>query len=93
MRVGIRDQEHMITLDVDGDMVKASMTNETVKQSVLRHINIKYQTKFMPGDTEIIDLTGKHFCEYCGEAAEGEDENLLCEECRSLFGHLFYSEL
>ena len=36
---------------------------------------------------------GKHRCKYCGEITEGEDEDLLCEECRYDFGHAFYSEL
>ena len=36
---------------------------------------------------------GKHICKYCGEIADGVDEDVLCKECRSLFGHAFYSEL
>ncbi len=35
----------------------------------------------------------KHLCKYCGEIAEGEYADLLCAECRELFGHALYSEL
>ncbi len=34
-----------------------------------------------------------HKCLYCGGEAEGDYEDLLCAECRELFGHALYSEL
>ena len=34
-----------------------------------------------------------HYCKYCGELVLGDNEDLLCQECRELFGHSFYSEL
>lgn len=34
-----------------------------------------------------------HVCKYCYCIASGTDEDLLCDECRQLFGHTFYSEL
>lgn len=42
---------------------------------------------------KILPQKGNHRCKYCGGAAEGSDTNLLCEECRELFGHAFYYEL
>ncbi len=34
-----------------------------------------------------------HWCKYCGGIAEGTDKDLLCDDCRELFGHTYYSEL
>jgi hypothetical protein len=36
---------------------------------------------------------GKHTCKYCGQIAEGTFADLLCEACRSTFGHSLFSEL
>lgn len=44
-------------------------------------------------DEEDEDLEGKHYCKYCGNIAEGENEDVLCEDCKQLFGHSLYSEL
>ena len=93
MKVAIRDEEYIITLDIKDEMVKAAISNDTTKQSLLNIINKKYETNFAPSDTEIIDLTGKHLCKYCGDVANGPDEDVLCEDCRYTFGHAFYSEL
>ena len=32
-------------------------------------------------------------CKYCGELHKTDDEDLLCANCREIFGHAFYSEL
>lgn len=93
MKVGIRDQEYIITLNIKDDNAKAAMSNNTVKQALLNMVNTKYGTHFALNDTEIIDLTNKHLCKYCGEVANGPDEDVLCEDCRYTFGHAFYSEL
>lgn len=34
-----------------------------------------------------------HKCKYCGDIAEGIDDDILCDDCRETFGHAFYSEL
>ena len=34
-----------------------------------------------------------HLCKYCGEPNGSNDEDVLCIECRSEFGHSFFSEL
>lgn len=36
---------------------------------------------------------GKHRCKYCGAITDGNDDDILCEDCRQLFGHSLYSEL
>ena len=42
---------------------------------------------------DVVDANTHHICKYCGEVAEGIDEDVLCPECREIFGHAFYSEL
>lgn len=32
-------------------------------------------------------------CKYCGELNNSPDEDLLCEKCRTDFGHTFFHEL
>ena len=93
MKVGIRDSEYVITLNIKDDKAKAAMSNDTVKQALLNFVNKKCETNFKLSDTEIIDLTNKHLCKYCGEVTNGPDEDVLCEDCRYTFGHAFYSEL
>ena len=47
-------------------------------------------------DTKVLDVADAnthHICKYCGDIAEGTDENVLCTDCRMTFGHVFYSEL
>jgi len=36
---------------------------------------------------------GYHECKYCGDTAEGTDEDILCEECQRIFGHTRFSDL
>lgn len=43
--------------------------------------------------TKIVPAKGHHLCRYCSGIAEGKDKNILCDACRELFGHTFYSEL
>jgi len=42
---------------------------------------------------KIVPRKGHHRCKYCGGIAEGTMTNLLCEDCREIFGHSFYDEL
>lgn len=42
---------------------------------------------------KIFSAKNKHVCKYCGTVTEGSDKNLLCDDCRDVFGHTFYSEL
>ena len=43
--------------------------------------------------TEVVDAKNHHICGYCNGIAEGDMEDLLCRDCRELFGHTLYSEL
>ena len=42
----------------------------------------------------IVSSRNRHICKYCyGIAENGSNEDLLCDECRSIFGHTYFSEL
>lgn len=34
-----------------------------------------------------------HRCKYCGCIANGTNKDVLCEDCKNIFGHKYYSEL
>jgi hypothetical protein len=34
-----------------------------------------------------------HACQYCGQITKGFDEDILCEDCREMFGHTLFSQL
>ncbi len=42
---------------------------------------------------KVYDAKTHHLCKYCGNVAKGKDEDVLCEGCRELFGHAFFTEL
>jgi len=42
---------------------------------------------------DIVNLEKAHICKYCGSVVEGTEEDLLCDDCREVFGHTFFSEL
>lgn len=42
---------------------------------------------------KIAPKKGNHLCMYCGSIAEGTQKDILCEECRSIFGHYSFYEL
>lgn len=47
-------------------------------------------------DKKVVDVADgntHHICKYCGEITKGNDEDVLCDECRMIFGHTFYYEL
>ena len=93
MRVAVINENECVTLEIMESQFKAFNANEVAKQAFLNHINGSCKTEFDVADTELIDLTGKHLCKYCGEIVDGEYEDLLCEDCRMTFGHALYSEL
>ena len=43
--------------------------------------------------SNIVNARNHHICKYCGGIAEGSCEDMLCTDCRELFGHTLYSEL
>ena len=93
-KIVIRNDKWVLTLTTSNQNLAEILNgNVTVKQAFLNSMNLKNRTNFEPHNTEIIDITGKHICRYCGEIAEGTYEDLLCEDCRCTFGHSLYSEL
>lgn len=41
----------------------------------------------------IAPAKGHHRCMYCGSIAKGSQKDILCGECRDVFGHYSYYEL
>lgn len=42
---------------------------------------------------KIVPVKGHHICKYCGHIAEGTNKDILCDDCKRIFGHYLYSEL
>ena len=42
---------------------------------------------------KIVSSNNHHLCKYCKSIAEGTYDDLLCDDCRQMFGHSLYSEL
>ena len=42
---------------------------------------------------DVADANTNHICKYCGGIAQGTDKDVLCKDCREIFGHAFFSEL
>ena len=53
----------------------------------------KIYLELMSGNKICTDLEDQHICKYCGEIADGTEEDLLCKKCRELLGHSLFSEL
>ena len=43
--------------------------------------------------SKIVPAKGHHICKYCRGIAEGSYADLLCDKCKTVFGHSLYSEL
>lgn len=93
MRVAVINERETVALETTEEQFEAFNSNDVAKQAFLNHLNASCDTEFETGDTEIIDLSGKHVCKYCGDIVDGDYEDLLCEDCRCIFGHALYSEL
>jgi hypothetical protein len=39
------------------------------------------------------EAVNSHPCRYCGEPNHSTEPDLLCRECREMFGHSFFNEL
>lgn len=93
MKVAVTNENEVVSLEITESQFEAFNSNDVAKNAFLNHVNDSCKTEFSVGDTEIIDITGKHLCKYCGEVVDGEYEDLLCKDCRMTFGHALYSEL
>lgn len=62
-----------------------SIPSEGARRAVEKHLDIKVK--------KIRVADNKHLCGYCYSIVNGTDEDVLCNECRELFGHSLFSEL
>ena len=43
--------------------------------------------------SKIVLAKGHHICKYCKGIADGSYADLLCDDCKRIFGHSLFSEL
>ena len=78
-------------LTLEGESVRWDDLDEATQEHIAEKIKEGYCSGEIVIENDIPENT--HICKYCGEIADGTDEDLLCEDCRMLFGHTFYREL
>ena len=99
---GLSPDDYFKEVRVHGDKISTyritGISPRARKNSVIiEDVNTKKTYVCPPSSLDDLDgsvlLKGFHRCGYCGEAVPGDNEDLLCSDCRSLFGHTLYSEL
>ena len=93
MEILLRNNNWEIIFKVNektGDML---LKNPKYASAILESINKEHNTDFTVDNSTLTNITGRHICKYCGNIVEGEYEDLLCDECKEIFGHSLYSEL
>jgi len=105
MQILLRNEREALVTKIPAGTPFAEIITRGIKDDEVIMIRMKdgtgmeakeYYTKrngFESPVTEILYFEGKHLCKYCGEIADGPDEDVLCAECRECFGHAFYKEL
>ena len=43
--------------------------------------------------TRLVQAKGHHLCKYCHKIANGTNKDVLCDNCKYIFGHTLYNEL
>lgn len=71
--------------DLDPRYLRLPESREMTDFAWMLFLNKNWEQQLINGDT--------HICKYCGGVAKGTYEDLLCDDCRMLFGHSLYSEL
>ena len=71
--------------DLDPCYLRLRESRELVDFAWMLFLNRNWEQQMMEKEN--------HICKYCGGIAKGDCEDLLCDDCRMLFGHTLYSEL
>lgn len=81
-----------------GEIFTVVLNSKIPTQKILEHYN-----KDLPSpEREVVkcifvkevEKGNWHWCQYCDELVEGSnDEDILCNECRMIFGHTRFSQL
>lgn len=77
------DFSQVVSLDTECDLPKEKLINSIQQTDMFKNEKI----------LDVVDANTHHICQYCGDIAKGTDADVLCDECREIFGHAFYSEL
>lgn len=78
-------------LTLEGEIVRWDDLDEATQEHIAEKIREGYCGGEIVIENDIPENT--HICKYCGGIAEGTYENLLCRECREMFGHTLFTEL
>ena len=99
---GLSPDDYLKEVRVHGDLKNTyriiGISPKARKNSVIIE-DVKTKKSYVCPPSSLDNLDGSillrnfHRCGYCGEAVFSDNEDLLCDECRSMFGHTFYSEL
>ena len=81
-------------LTLEGESVRWDDLDEATQEHIADCIKDGYCGGEIVMEDDVEDIPkDSHICKYCGGVAKGTYEDLLCDDCRMLFGHSLYSEL
>lgn len=94
-KIKIVFKENQYISVIDDVLEDALKNNIQIRHTFVSNlIDNKSITETLDDYENIIFLKeNQHFCKYCGEVADGPDDNILCDDCAYTFGHRLYSEL
>lgn len=81
--IWLKDNESNLSIEAISDF------KEILNRSILKPHNFH----LIEDKLDELVAEDKVKCKYCGEPNGSKDEDVLCDECRLIFGHSFYSEL
>lgn len=93
MKFAAMDSNYLFELKTSKENFKKIKEDPVALEQVRERLERENDVKLDPKTFTIESLEGKHICKYCYGIADGPDEDVLCKECREVFGHAFYSEL
>lgn len=86
--------KYQYLLKNDECVLQVSCDNIVTEQSILKCINAQLAEGELPYTQAERVKKGQCICPYCHlNIVDSPDTNVLCDECREVFGHSFYSEL
>lgn len=93
MKFAAMDNNYLFELTTSKKAFNKIKDNQVAVELFRKRLEEENNVKLDPETFTIESLEGKHICKYCYGIADGPDEDVLCKECRDVFGHTFYSEL
>ena len=92
MKVAVCDEEYTIECNISESLYNTFKNDNIARSNFIKFINLQCDTNF-DNSCKIIDITNAHVCKYCGNIVNTNDAYELCDDCKSTFGHKYYTEL